>query len=78
MIRSSASFVRSRLGQRERPILKKEEMGYTDNGGALILVGSHVPGSTSQLESLLDLPNVYGLELEVDKVLAEKVMPHFN
>ena len=33
---------------------------------------------TSQLESLLDLPNVYGLELEVDKVLAEKVMPHFN
>ena len=26
---------------------------------------------TSQLESLLDLPNVYGLELEVDKVLGE-------
>ena len=71
LIRSSASFVRSRLGQRERPILKKEEMGYTDKGGALILVGSHVPGSTSQLENLLDLPNVYGLELEVDKVLGE-------
>ena len=71
LIRSSASFVRSRLGQRERPILNKEEMGYTDKGGALILVGSHVPGSTSQLESLLDLPNVYGLELEVDKVLGE-------
>ena len=33
---------------------------------------------TSQLESLLDLRNVYGLKLEVDKVLAEKVMPHFN
>ena len=69
LIRSSASFVRSRLGQREKPILNKEEMGYADNGGGLILVGSHVPGSTSQLESLLDLPNVYGLELEVEKVL---------
>ena len=71
LIRSAASFFRSRLGKRERPILKKEEMGYTDKGGALILVGSHVPGSTSQLENLLDLPNVYGLELEVDKVLGE-------
>ncbi|HCE76900.1 MAG TPA: hypothetical protein DEP04_09760 [Dehalococcoidia bacterium] len=69
LIRSSASFVRSRLGQREKPILNKEEMGYADKGGGLILVGSHVPGSTSQLESLLDLPNVYGLELEVEKVL---------
>ena len=71
LIRSSASFVRSRLGQRERPILTKEEMGYSDKGGALIVVGSHVPGSTAQLGSLLDLPNVYGLELEVDKVLVE-------
>jgi len=71
LIRSSASFVRSRLGQREKPILNKDEMGYTDEGGALILVGSHVPGSTSQLESLLDVPNVYGLELEVEKVLRQ-------
>tara|TARA_B100000686_G_scaffold198180_1_gene205030 strand:+ start:11271 stop:12680 length:1410 start_codon:yes stop_codon:yes gene_type:complete len=71
LIRSSASFVRSRLGQREKPILNKEEMGYADKGGGLILVGSHVPGSTSQLESLLDLPNVYGLELEVEKVLGK-------
>ncbi|HJO60965.1 MAG: four-carbon acid sugar kinase family protein [SAR202 cluster bacterium] len=69
LIRSSASFVRSRLGQEERPILTKKEMGYTRKGGALILVGSHVPGSTSQLESLLNLPNVYGLELDVHKVL---------
>ena len=71
LIRSSASFVRSRLGQREKPILNKKEMGYADKGGGLILVGSHVPGSTSQLESLLDLPNVYGLELEVEKVLGK-------
>ena len=71
LIRSSASFVRSRLGQREKPILTKKEMDYPNKGGALILVGSHVPGSTSQLESLLDVPNVYGLELEVDKVLGE-------
>ena len=69
LIRSSASFVRSRLGQEERPILTKKEMGYTREGGALILVGSHVPGSTSQLESLLNLPDVYGLELDVHKVL---------
>jgi uncharacterized protein YgbK (DUF1537 family) len=71
LIRSSASFVRSRLGQREKPILNKEEMGYADKGGGLILVGSHVPGSTSQLDSLLDVPNVYGLELEVEKVLGK-------
>jgi uncharacterized protein YgbK (DUF1537 family) len=71
LIRSSASFVRSRLGQREKPILNKEEMGYADKGGGLILVGSHVPGSTSQLDNLLDVPNVYGLELEVEKVLGK-------
>ena len=69
LVRSSASFVKSRIGQDDYDLLTRAEMSESDNGGALILVGSHVPGSTKQLEEVLQLPGMKGIELEVAQVI---------
>ncbi|MEM1360029.1 MAG: four-carbon acid sugar kinase family protein, partial [Bacteroidota bacterium] len=50
LIRSSASFVAALLGQPQLPFLT---FPRTSNRGALFLVGSHVPKTTSQVEHLL-------------------------
>ena len=72
LCRTSASFVRSRIGQGSHDMLSKEQIVNSDEGGALILVGSHVPGSTFQLENVLKIPGMVGIELEVESVLSEK------
>ena len=69
LVRSSASFVKSRIGQDDYDLLTRAEMSESDNGGALILVGSHVPGSTKQLEEVLQLPGMKGIELKVAQVI---------
>jgi len=73
LCRTSASFVRSRIGQDSHDMLSKEQIVNSDESGALILVGSHVPGSTFQLENVLKIPGMVGIELEVESVLAEKL-----
>ena len=69
LFRTSASFVRSRIGQSEQQMLSRGEIASSDEGGALILVGSHVRGSTLQLEKVLDIPGMNGIELDVFKVI---------
>ena len=69
LVRSSASFVKSRIGQHDYDLLTRAEMSESDNGGALILVGSHVQGSTKQLEEVLQLPGMKGIELKVAQVI---------
>jgi uncharacterized protein YgbK (DUF1537 family) len=69
LYRTSASFVRSRIGQAERPLLTRDEISTSDEGGALILVGSHVQGSTRQLEKVLGIPGMKSVELSVRKVI---------
>lgn len=67
--RTAASFVRLRGGVAPRPLLQSHEIvgsSPATNGG-LVIVGSYVPGSTKQLESLLALPTVRGIELPVQR-----------
>lgn len=70
--RTAASFVRVRAGLPDRPLLSPKELGLdpsiTSRGG-LVVVGSYVPQTTAQLESLLAQPGVRGVELEVGRVL---------
>ena len=69
LVRSSASFVKSRIGQEDYDLLTRAQMSESDDGGALILVGSHVPGSTKQLEEVLRIPGMNGIELKVGDVI---------
>jgi uncharacterized protein YgbK (DUF1537 family) len=63
--------VRLRGAVATRSLLQPHEIvgaSPATNGG-LVIVGSYVPGSTKQLEALLTLPSVQGVELPVERVI---------
>jgi uncharacterized protein YgbK (DUF1537 family) len=66
LVRSAATFVQARIGLPKRPILDASVInsGGTENGG-LIVVGSYVPKTTTQLETLLASDELEKIELNV-------------
>lgn len=70
LFRAAASFIRALLGQSERAPLTPSEMGADGDGGALIVVGSHVPRTTQQLNHLLANSNIHGIQADVNRLLA--------
>ena len=76
LFRAAASFIKALLGQSERPLLTPAEMGIKmdmdgGRGGALIVVGSHVPRTTQQLNHLLSNTDAIGIEVNVSELLSE-------
>lgn len=72
LYRTAASFVRLRGALESRPLLEANEIiGDTQSAkaGGLVVVGSYVPASSAQLEKLLALSNVTGIELPVERVI---------
>lgn len=53
LYRTAASFVSARLGLVPRPLLTSAELGGSGRSGGLVVVGSYVPKTTTQLERLL-------------------------
>jgi uncharacterized protein YgbK (DUF1537 family) len=76
--RTAASFVRLRGAVAPRSLLQPREIVEcvpASNSG-LVIVGSYVPGSTKQLEALLTLPTVQGIELSVQRVIESEDDAH--
>ena len=71
LFRAAASFIKALLGQSDRPLLTPTELGIDGSGGALVVVGSHVPRTTRQLEYLLANSDAVGVEANVERLLAE-------
>lgn len=69
--RTAASFVQIRLGLATRPILTQADLALPSSGGGLIVVGSYVPKTTSQLQALLAQGGVTPIEVSVDALLDE-------
>jgi uncharacterized protein YgbK (DUF1537 family) len=69
LYRSAASFVRVRAGISPRPLLAPIDLDMPTQGGGLTLVGSHVPKTTRQLQKLLALPYMTGVEMDVEALL---------
>jgi uncharacterized protein YgbK (DUF1537 family) len=69
LYRSAASFVRVRAGISPRPLLAPTDLDMPAQGGGLTLVGSHVPKTTRQLQKLLALPQMTGIEMDVEGIL---------
>ena len=61
-----------RAGLAARPLLTKAELGLSASGGGLVVVGSYVPKTTSQLSELLAQPSVVSCELRVAHLLADQ------
>ena len=74
--RTAASFVRLRGAVERRPLLKVSEIVRdtpdTQSRGGLVIVGSYVPDSSKQLENLLQVPSVVGIELPVERVIGDE------
>jgi uncharacterized protein YgbK (DUF1537 family) len=73
--RTAASFVRVRAGVSQQPLLTAERL-YTGGGercGGLIVAGSYIQKSSEQLNQLLALPGVAALEINVPRVLDERL-----
>jgi len=68
LFRSAASLLTA-LSQLPSQPTKPEEMSRVARAGAgIVIVGSHVQKTTEQLEQLLKLPDVVGIELDVNTV----------
>ena len=71
LFRAAASFIKALLGQKERGLLTPAEMGMEGGSGALIIVGSHVPRTTQQLNHLLAHTGAVGVEANVARLLSD-------
>lgn len=71
IFRTGASFVTSLGNISKKPLLQKSDLANENNqNGGLIIVGSHVPKSTAQLNELLKT-DITPLEFEVETFLQE-------
>lgn len=69
LYRTAASFVRTYAGLEERPLQTVTELQLPEKGAGLIIVGSHVPMSTRQLEHLLANTDTFAVEFNVARLL---------
>ncbi len=69
LYRTAASFVQVRAGLVPRALLRRNELSLTGPGGGLVVVGSHVPRTTSQVNALLSQAKVVSVEVSVHKLL---------
>ncbi|MFC7338177.1 four-carbon acid sugar kinase family protein [Haloferula chungangensis] len=74
LARSAASYVQACAGLPTREPLSKGDLQSSSTNGGLVVVGSHVPKTTSQLSYLLErTPDWEQIELDVDQLLASGI-----
>jgi uncharacterized protein YgbK (DUF1537 family) len=71
LCRTAAAFVRARFGLPRRPLLVPAAMVHAPGPG-LVVVGSHVPRSTAQLEQARLVASARAIELPADALLDER------
>ncbi|MDQ2784292.1 MAG: hypothetical protein M3Y58_04740, partial [Chloroflexota bacterium] len=71
LCRTAAAFVRARFGLPRRPLLMPAEMVHR-SGPGLVVVGSHVPRSTAQLEQARAVERARAIEAPADALLDDR------
>ena len=70
LYRTSASFVRSRIGlDAGDGLLSGEDLVNPSSNGGLFVIGSYVPKTTSQTSTLFELTDIVPIEVMVDELL---------
>ena len=72
MYLTAASFVAARLGLSPKRLWRPVARTSAENNGGLIIVGSHVPKTTQQLETLLARCDLLLLEISVESILDQE------
>lgn len=70
LVRGAASLIKLRGGLPDRPLLTLADLVRRPYPRGLVLVGSHVPRTTAQLEQLLARPWARGIYLDVSPLAA--------
>jgi uncharacterized protein YgbK (DUF1537 family) len=73
LFRTAASFVQLRAGIFPRPLLTAADLQLPTDGGGLIVVGSFVPRSTGQVNSLLATKELAQTEISVAALLDDRL-----
>jgi uncharacterized protein YgbK (DUF1537 family) len=73
LFRTAASFVQVRAGIFPRLLLTQSDLQLPAAGGGLIVVGSYVPRSTGQVNSLLAATNIEQAEINVAALLDDRL-----
>jgi uncharacterized protein YgbK (DUF1537 family) len=74
LFRSAASLLTSLAQLGPQPVAPEQMAAYVRGGRAgAVIVGSHVKKTTSQLAELLKQPGVAGLEVDVERIAADRV-----
>jgi len=71
LYRTAASFVPTRAGIEPRPLLAPGDFEHRGPTGGLIVVGSYVPRTTEQVNSLLSVRHVKRIQVPVEDILSE-------
>jgi len=71
LYRTAASIVPIRSGIPPQPILARGDFNLSKRSGALLIVGSFVPLTTSQLNHLLTQKDLFAIELHVQALLVK-------
>ncbi len=69
LYRTAASFVQVRAGLSPRALLIATDLDLPDTGGGLIIVGSHVPRTTEQVNALLTNSRISQAKVSVKALL---------
>ncbi len=73
LFRTAASFVQVRSGLSPRPLLTQSDLEFKHASGGLIVVGSYVPRSTDQVNSLLTHTEISHTEINVAGLLNDQL-----
>jgi uncharacterized protein YgbK (DUF1537 family) len=69
LYRTAASIVPLRAGIIRRPLLTRADLELPATGGGLIVIGSYVSKTSSQLDALLTQPGLARIEIDVAELL---------
>lgn len=69
--RTAASFVQVRAGLAPKPLLNKADLAMPNRSGGLVVVGSYVPKTTAQLNTLLQETDIERVEVKVSALLED-------
>ncbi|MEZ4866504.1 MAG: four-carbon acid sugar kinase family protein [Caldilineaceae bacterium] len=72
LYRTAATFVQVRAGLAPLAPLTAQDLTLPATGGGLVVVGSYVPKSTTQLNALLAQPGIQPVEVSVDALLDDE------
>jgi len=79
LLRVGPPYVRAHIGQPIAEPVKAEDIAFAHNRGGLVVVGSHVPLTTQQLEELRRArPDTVTIELDVRQLIDERREAHLG